>query len=148
MSRHFQMIRNVEFAETDAAGIIHFSNYFRWMESAEHEFFRSQINYPIFDREARTGFPRAKVHCEFFKPINYGDTVTVALQITKLRSSSIKFHITFHVSRDGTDVLCAEGDMITVYAQEDDEGRLQAIELPPVLRSLLEPWCSSEALSS
>ena len=41
MSYEFQITRRVEFSETDMAGIMHFSNYFRFMETAEHAFFRS-----------------------------------------------------------------------------------------------------------
>ena len=33
--------RRVEFCDTDMAGIVHFANFFRWMESAEVEFLRS-----------------------------------------------------------------------------------------------------------
>ena len=32
--------RRVEFRDTDAAGIMHFSTYFTYMEEAEHELFR------------------------------------------------------------------------------------------------------------
>ena len=41
MAHSFSMTRSVTFAETDMAGILHFSNYFRYMEEAEHAFFRS-----------------------------------------------------------------------------------------------------------
>src|SRR5213078_989612 len=37
----FRTTRRVEFADTDMAGIVHFANFFRYMESAEHEFLRS-----------------------------------------------------------------------------------------------------------
>ena len=30
--------RKVEFSETDMAGLVHFSNYFRYMEIAERDF--------------------------------------------------------------------------------------------------------------
>ena len=33
--------RRVEFRDTDAAGIVHFSAFFVWMESAEHELLRA-----------------------------------------------------------------------------------------------------------
>ena len=36
----FRCRRIVEFRDTDAAGIAHFSAFFFWMESAEHEFLR------------------------------------------------------------------------------------------------------------
>ena len=41
MASSFQTHRRVEFCETDMAGIVHFSNFYKWMEQAEHEFFRS-----------------------------------------------------------------------------------------------------------
>ena len=41
MGFDFTHQRQVEFAETDMAGIVHFANFFRWMESAEHAFLRS-----------------------------------------------------------------------------------------------------------
>ena len=37
----FRTRRIVEFRDTDAAGIVHFSAFFPWMESAEHEMLRS-----------------------------------------------------------------------------------------------------------
>ena len=40
MKKPFMMQRRVELADTDMAGIVHFSAYFRYAETAEHEFFR------------------------------------------------------------------------------------------------------------
>ena len=37
----FTTTRRVEFGDTDMAGIMHFANFFRFMESAETEFLRS-----------------------------------------------------------------------------------------------------------
>ena len=37
----FEIQRHVEFYETDMAGIVHFSNFFRYMETCEHAFVRS-----------------------------------------------------------------------------------------------------------
>ena len=41
MSQVFKTERRVEFRDTDAAGIVHFSVFFAYMEQAEHEFLRS-----------------------------------------------------------------------------------------------------------
>ena len=41
MAHSYTTTRRVTFAETDLAGILHFSNSFRYMEEAEHAFFRS-----------------------------------------------------------------------------------------------------------
>lgn len=41
MSEVFKTKRRVEFRETDMAGIVHFSNFFAYMEQAEHALLRS-----------------------------------------------------------------------------------------------------------
>ena len=41
MAYEFRTKRRVEFADTDMAGIIHFTSLFRYMEETEHAFFRS-----------------------------------------------------------------------------------------------------------
>ena len=41
MPTPFHTSRFVEFADTDMAGIMHFSAFFRYMEAAEHELLRS-----------------------------------------------------------------------------------------------------------
>jgi len=41
MPYEFKATRQVEFSETDMAGIMHYSNFFRFMETAEHGFYRS-----------------------------------------------------------------------------------------------------------
>ena len=41
MAYEYSIVRGVEFSDTDMAGIMHFSNFFRFMEAAEHGFFRS-----------------------------------------------------------------------------------------------------------
>ena len=42
MATGFVYHRRVTFAETDMAGIVHFSNFYRYMEEAEHAFLRSR----------------------------------------------------------------------------------------------------------
>ena len=41
MAYEFTAYRKVEFSDTDMAGLVHFSNYFRYMEIAERDFFQS-----------------------------------------------------------------------------------------------------------
>ena len=41
MSQVYTFRRRIEFRETDMAGIVHFSNFFAYMEQAEHDFLRS-----------------------------------------------------------------------------------------------------------
>ena len=61
MAAHeFTITRRVEFSETDMAGIVHFSNFCRYMEHAEHAFFRS-LDRSIVDPALGIGWPRALI---------------------------------------------------------------------------------------
>jgi acyl-CoA thioesterase FadM len=49
--------RRVQFAETDLAGIVHFSWYFRYIEEAEHALWRA-AGLSISPPRAEMGWPR------------------------------------------------------------------------------------------
>src|SRR4051794_1938674 len=53
----FQYSRRVAFAETDLAGIVHFSTFFRYMEEAEHALWRA-AGLPVFQTMNNAGWPR------------------------------------------------------------------------------------------
>ena len=71
-SFEFKLIRQVEFAETDLAGIMHYSNFFRFMEAAEHAFFRS-LGFSIHevDQYENIGWPRVHATCNFSHPLRF-----------------------------------------------------------------------------
>jgi acyl-CoA thioesterase FadM len=68
------------FSDTDAAGIVHFSTVFFWVEATEEALFR-HLKLPFLRTEGAklTGFPRVRVECDFLSPIYREDVVTVAL---------------------------------------------------------------------
>ena len=64
MPYEFKQTRRVEFADTDMGGIMHFANYYRYMEAAEHAFYRSlglRI-HPPGDRDG-VGWPHSEPDC-------------------------------------------------------------------------------------
>ena len=70
MASEYSIFRRVEFSETDLAGIMHFTNYYRWMEICEHEFLRSvglSVDMEV-DENGRFGWPRVKATCRFKRP--------------------------------------------------------------------------------
>ena len=61
MAIEFSITRRVEFSETDLAGIMHFTNFYRWMEICEHEFLRSVgLSVDMEDENGRFGWPRSR----------------------------------------------------------------------------------------
>ena len=70
----FSTRRRVEFADTDTGGIVHFSRFFVFMETAEHEFLRSLGTEVHFDHDGETvGWPRVDANCTYRKPARFAD---------------------------------------------------------------------------
>ena len=76
MAYEFKATRQVQFSETDMAGLMHFSNFFRFMETAEHGFYRS-LGFSVVDlsRHPRLGWPRVHAACDYKKPLRFEDMV-------------------------------------------------------------------------
>lgn len=134
MAAEFTQHRIVEFSETDMAGIVHFSNFLRWMESAEHAFLRS-IGYSVHARDGAgvVGWPRVKVECEYFQPLRFEDAVEVILRVDEVRSRSVRYG--FKIRRAGASSDAACGVVIAVHSRVDPaSGRLEAVSIPEELR--------------
>ena len=125
--------RRVEFYETDMAGIVHFSNFFRYMESCEHAFIRSLGHelHGLID-EVETGWPRVHASCDYRAPAHFGDLLDIRLFIEEIRPRSIRY--LFHIVCE--DTLVAEGRLITTHVALTPDG-IKAVALPAALREKL-----------
>lgn len=97
MTTQFTTIRRVEFSDTDMAGIIHFANYYRYMEEAEHAFFRSlglSIMQPQEDGSV-IGWPRVSAACSFEAPAYFEDILEVRLNVVRMGVKSLNYEIEF-----------------------------------------------------
>lgn len=119
----------VEFFETDLAGIVHFANYYRYMEMAEHEFFRSlglKIHGTLSDG-TNFGWPRVSASCSFHSPARYDEEIEVCLTVLRRTARSLT---TGYEIRRGDTVL-AIGEMKTAYCLIPAGGQLESADMPP-----------------
>ncbi|MBA4138707.1 MAG: 4-hydroxybenzoyl-CoA thioesterase [Opitutus sp.] len=140
MVSEFSITRTVEFAETDMAGIMHFSNYFRWMESCETAFIRS-LGLPLtaFAAPGAVGWPRVNAKCDFRAPLRFGDTVEVRVYVKEIRTRAISFVYQFRKLTKGKlepDVL-ARGELTIVCVTTDAKGKMVATPIPADYRAKL-----------
>ena len=124
----FRCRRIVEFRDTDAAGIAHFTAFFFWMESTEHEFLR-QLGIRVVDndpedkeslcQEVASGksdcdlevsWPRVSVSADYKAAVRFGDTLDVFIAVAELGSSSITYRFRFENSGS----LVATGTVVVV----------------------------------
>jgi acyl-CoA thioester hydrolase len=134
MPCEFKITRCVEFSETDMAGIVHFSNFFRMMEAAEHAFFRS-MGFSIHQTEdgATIGWPRVSVACDYRAPLKFEDEVEIHLLVSEVRSRSIRYQFVFRKLADGIEV--AYGTIAAVCATVDKTtGKLIPVPIPERIR--------------
>lgn len=138
MPHEFTMRHRVEFADTDMAGIIHFSSYFRYMEVTEHAFFRS-LGFSVASRDAGIGWPRVDVGCEFRSPLRFEDELDVRLLVTAKKSKSLSYE--FRMTKVGAvpELEVARGRMTVVcVAMEAETGTMKAARIPEALAEQLE----------
>jgi len=134
MAQHeFIITRRVEFSETDAAGIVHFANFYRYMEYAEHAFFRS-LGRSIIEHDLDVGWPRVHSHCDFKKPLKFEDEVDIHLLVRAKTNKSITYQ--FHFRVDGTEV--AHGGFTVVCVRRIETGEMKATSIPPEIADLIE----------
>ena len=85
-----EIIRYLEWAETDAAGHQHYTSAFRWVEECEAALYRS-VGLPstLFGQ-----IPRVKVQMEYKRRIFFGEQIKTNLEVTRIGNSSAEFAFT------------------------------------------------------
>ncbi len=120
--------RRVEFSETDMAGIVHFANFYRWMEEAEGEYRRS-LGISIIEPQddgSYLGWPRVSATCTFEKPVTYEDQVQVRLDIERIGVKSVTFAVEFWKS----DQRVAHGRLKTACCICRPNSPLESVAIP------------------
>ena len=139
MAHEFKFVRTIEFSETDMAGIVHFSNFCKYMESAEHRFFRS-IGYSIVTNEIDppVGWPRVHTSFDFKKPLRFEDEIEIHLLVSELRSKSITYQFRFNKLIGTERELAATGKLTVVCVSRDGNGTMKACDIPAEIADKIE----------
>ena len=139
MTVPFRVSRRVDFADTDMAGIIHFSNYFRYMEFAEVAFLRSRgLSVTMVWGEEKLGFPRVSATCDFLHPVRFEDIVDIEVGVERVGRKSVTY--TFDFTHQGK--LVAKGRISAVCCRfQPGIHKLESIDIPEDIRArfLSEP---------
>lgn len=142
MASEFKIRHTVQFVETDMAGIVHFSNFFRWMEACETAFYRS-LKLPLisFNPGKVVGWPRVNVSCEYRAALAFGDVVEVRLLVKELRTRAVVYAFEFRkIVRGRPEAkVSARGEITAVCVTNDPEsGKMVSAPIPPAVRAKLK----------
>jgi acyl-CoA thioester hydrolase len=117
------------------AGIMHFANFFRWMECCEAAFYRS-LGLPLisFVPGQVVGWPRVDVSCNYRAPLRFNDTAEVMLFVKRLGTRSVTYVFQFRKAGE----LVARGEVTAVCVTADAQGGMVAQPIPPAVRAQLQ----------
>jgi acyl-CoA thioester hydrolase len=115
----------VEFAETDAAGMVHFSVFFRYMEEAEHAVWR-RAGLDIFANHEERSWPRISAGFDFKAPLKFQDEFEVHTEIGPVSRSTIQW---VHVIKRG-DAVIGTGTVTAVHVAKNRDGSMKSAEIP------------------
>jgi YbgC/YbaW family acyl-CoA thioester hydrolase len=136
----FKATRRVEFADTDMAGIMHFSNFFRFMESTETAFLRS-LGLTIHPEslEKGIGWPRVHADCDFRRPLKFQDLVEIHLLVREKREKSIVYTFIFRSLNVEPGVELARGTLIAACVERDKgSGTMKAVPIPAMISEKIQ----------
>ena len=134
MAHEFKWVLRVPFADTDMAGIVHFANFFRYMEAAETDFLHAlgmSVSWAAGGQ--RYGFPRVSVACDFKRPVRFEDVLEIAVTVEEVGRKSVRYRFDF--ARGGQEV--AVGRITAVYCRHAPDRGMESLEIPAELRAKL-----------
>jgi YbgC/YbaW family acyl-CoA thioester hydrolase len=129
-----RLTRRVQFHETDAAGLVHFTAFFRYMEEAEHALWRA-AGLSIAPAGAEFGFPRRSASFEYHRPLRFEDLFEAHIHITAMDARTIRYRCV--LSRAGEKVATGELAIVCVSKRPDEP--MKAIPIPESIAARFRP---------
>jgi len=130
--REFRTRRKIEFVDTDQGGIVHFSRFFVFMETAEHQFLEalgSSVDQVIAGR--RVGWPRVSAACSYKSPARFGDTLEIMVRVVRRGRTSMSYAFEFRA--EGREI--AQGQMTSVCCELEPGRPIRPIPIPEPIAS-------------
>jgi YbgC/YbaW family acyl-CoA thioester hydrolase len=135
MSAEVRLRRRAAFSETDAAGIVHFANYFRYFEDAEHALWR-EAGLTIHAADSPIGWPRISASCEYHRPLKFEHEFEIRVAIAEITSRTIRYE--GRITRDGERVASAVWKIACVNRLPD--GSMRSTNIPANILDRLAPY--------
>src|SRR5262249_56315360 len=125
--------------DTHTAAIMHFSNFFRFMETAEHDFLRSIGHSVVLSRSGLDlHLPRVHAQCDYLAPLRFEDEVQIHLLVQRKGRSSLTYQFHFHRLNGSEPQEVARGRLTVVSTTPQKGGSYKAVALPKELADQIQ----------
>ena len=128
----FRIPVRVYYEDTDAAGVVYYANYLKFMERARTEWLEA-LGFPLaaFEREHGVVFVVHRCEIDYLSPARLNDALDVSVEPVKLGAATIKAR---QDVRRGNDVLTSA--LVTLACL--DAERWRPARMPASLAAILE----------
>jgi len=138
MAYEFKMTRLVEFGDTDMAGIVHYANFFRYVEAAEFRFFRS-LGFSLWAQQSDppVNWPRVHAECDYMSPLRFEDEIEVHLLVAEMKARAITY--AFRIRKlNATPIIEVARGSVTTVCVTHQHGRMAATPIPKVVADKIQ----------
>lgn len=113
------------------AGVMHYSNFFRYFEACEEEFYRS-LGTKLSRLKEKYGImlPRVEAHCEYKVACKFDDLIEVVLRVREGARKTIIYD--FELYRKDEKQLAAQGYLKCIAVDLN----WKAVQLPPKVANI------------
>ena len=128
----FERLVRIRFSHCDPAGMVFFPQYLILTNALVEDWFTDSlgVDYAEMIGQRRIGLPIVKLGCEFARPSRMGETITLALSLTKVGQRSIGIRI----AGSGGDGLRFVADQVLVTTSLESG---ESIGIPNDIRAAL-----------
>lgn len=130
---------NVQYYETDKMGIVHHSNYVRWMEESRCDLLASiGWNYEKLE-EFGIVSPVTKIECKYLIPTKFPEAIDIDISVSEFKGVRLKVHYSFY-NKDGKKVFDGASEHCFLNAKGTPVNlKREQPEFFDALTSIIEP---------
>ena len=122
--------RRIQYRETDASGIVHFSAFFCYAEEAEHAMWRS-VGLSVEPQQTEIGWPRVSASFDFKRALRFEDEIEVRIRVVAKTAKTFTFESTITCGKE----IAAVGRVTTICVRKRPGEPLKAVDIPPEIAS-------------
>ena len=131
MAKEFKYITRIYYEDTDAAGVVYYANYLKFLERARSEAIYSLglSNKKLLDKEGVIIIVKS-CNIEYKKPAKFEDEIEIISTINEVKNSSFKMHQL--IKRNSDVISVADVTLVTI----NDKGK--PVRIPNLLKKLID----------
>lgn len=104
----YQFERTIHYYETDKMGIVHHSNYIRFLEEARCAFLTNQqMPYSYFEEQG-VMIPVLGVNCDYKQHVTFNDTIVISVSVKEFNGVRLTMSYVITDKNTGNTVLTGE----------------------------------------